>query len=99
MHLPSDAEIFRKFPLTGRPDIARTAIAWTGIVGFLLRQEFAVLYRTAFTAPEGAKFLEIGSLLPGSLANKLLSFAVSSDKARSTVFLPEQAWPCKTECP
>ncbi len=61
MQLPPDAEIFRKFPLTARPDVAPTAIAWNGIVGFLFRQEFAVLYRTAFSAPDGAQFLEIGS--------------------------------------
>lgn len=74
MQLPSDAEIFRKFPMTARPDVARTAIAWNGIVGFLLRQEFAVLYRTAFTAPEGAKFLEIGSFFGLSSAITATAF-------------------------
>jgi hypothetical protein len=65
----------------------------------MLNQWCALQAKQCLKTENKNMFLEIGSLLPGLLANKLLSFAVISDKARSTVFLPEQAWPCKTECP
>ena len=51
----------RHFVLTRRPDVARTAIAWNGIVGFLLPPELNVLYQAGLTAAPGARFLEVGS--------------------------------------
>jgi predicted O-methyltransferase YrrM len=80
----SDAAIFAKFPTTRRTDVAPTAIAWNGIIGFLRRQEFAVLYRTAYAAPKGAQFLEIGSFFGLSSAITATAFR---DAANATAQL------------
>lgn len=72
--------LLNRFPLVHRPDIARTAISWKGVIGFLLQQELIVLYKLAAQAPKGAQFLEIGSFYGLSSVITALAFKESGNQ-------------------